>query len=253
MQLFITPFAKSNSEKRNIWDEIFLYEERVVDQVKRVLRGKNGMQFFMQHPCYAATLLTKGEVQYRYLVELLDIQKKSLVCKIVKITEHKKYKNNHKLCVALPNKFEKAELIVQKATELGLQHLYFFSSEHSQLHEISENKMQRLGKIAWEATEQSYGLVVPNIVFEKNVENILKDWTNILLHQDGEEKKSWNLQEKNGTNFFVWPEWWRSQWDEKIFEEYNTKKISLWKNILRTETAAIIVAWEAVKKCSDNC
>ena len=133
------------------------------------------MRFFIQQPCYAATLLANGEEQYRYLVELLDIQKNSLVCKIVKIISHKKYKNNNKLCVALPNKFEKAELIVQKATELGLQHLYFFPSEYSQLHEISENKMQRLEKIAWEAVEQSYGFAIPNIVFKKNVQNILQE------------------------------------------------------------------------------
>jgi len=59
------------------------------------------------------------------------------------------------LAIALPNKFEKIELIVQKCTEIGVEHLIFFPAKHSVLKEISASKMERLEKISLEAVEQS--------------------------------------------------------------------------------------------------
>ena len=38
---------------------------------------------------------------------------------------------------------------------------------------MAEGKIDRLRKIAWEALEQSYGVIVPEVVFEKNIETIL--------------------------------------------------------------------------------
>lgn len=63
--------------------------------------------------------------------------------------------NKTVLAVAMPNKFEKLELIVQKCTEIGVEHLVFFPAKYSVVKEISEAKMQRLEKISLEAVEQS--------------------------------------------------------------------------------------------------
>lgn len=247
MQLFITPFVEVRTWKKSVWDFISLYEKRVTHQVKHVLRGKIWMNFFVQPPYYAAELSGKQIGLYRYLVELIDIKNDELVCKVVESIEEKIEVNSNKLCVALPNKFEKIELIVQKVTELWMQQVLFFPSERSQIHELSENKIKRAWKIALEATEQSFGFLIPHILFENNIRNVLSWWTNIVFHQEWEEFFSFTFKKNNWINFFVWPEWWRSNWDEKIFNEYDVQKFSLWKNILRTETASIIVAREATK------
>lgn len=251
MQLFLTDYS--------IQDEtIVITEERVVHQIKNVLRAKVWYTFMVQVKNTIAE--SWDDVCYidRYTCETISIEKEKI------ITKYREKKNipytlqYKKLFVALPNKFEKLELMVQKITELWLQHICFFVSQYSQIHDISDNKMQRLEKIAMEAVEQSYGLYVPSICFEKNIEkNILQiddtiDVEKFILHQDW--KNIWEIKniiqdmwEKKEKYFFVWPEWWRWERDENIFNNHIVHKISLWKNILRTETAAIVMAWELVK------
>lgn len=60
------------------------------------------------------------------------------------------------LYVALPNKREKAELIVQKAAEIGITELVFRSAQRSLLKELPEKKKERMETIVREATEQSW-------------------------------------------------------------------------------------------------
>ena len=69
----------------------------------------------------------------------------------------------------MPNKFEKLELIVQKCTEIGVDHLLFFPAKHSLLKEISSSKMERLEKISLEASEQSRSWNKIDMTFSKNV------------------------------------------------------------------------------------
>lgn len=55
----------------------------------------------------------------------------------------------------MPNKFEKAELIVQKATEIGVDEIIFRPARRSVIREFPEKKIMRLLVIAKEATEQA--------------------------------------------------------------------------------------------------
>ncbi|MBO4516461.1 RNA methyltransferase [bacterium] len=55
----------------------------------------------------------------------------------------------------MSNKRDKIELIVQKLSEIGIKHIYFWPSERSVIKEWNEKKAERLNKIAKEAIEQS--------------------------------------------------------------------------------------------------
>jgi RsmE family RNA methyltransferase len=60
------------------------------------------------------------------------------------------------MLIAMPNKREKAELIVQKLSEIGIDQLRFRAAERSVLkRESFLKKAERLRKIAKEAVEQS--------------------------------------------------------------------------------------------------
>lgn len=233
MQLFITPYIEQDSS-------VIITEERVVHQLKNVLRAKAGYEFRIQSLEWNKVI--------RLTMSMTDIGKDKIIWSIIDKEEIIFEENKKYLFVALPNKFEKMELIVQKCTEIWLQHIIFFPSQYSQLREVSENKLERLSKIALEAVEQSYGVIVPEIIFTKDVVSYLQWWKNFLLHQDWKNIKENIINyELWIINFFIWPEWWRWNDDEKLFQQHDMQKISLWKNILRTETAAIVVAWEAMK------
>ena len=233
MQLFITPYIQQDSL-------VTISEERVVHQLKNVLRAKTASEFRIQSSEWNKVIRLTISISAigKDKIEWTIIHKEEMI-----FEESKKY-----LFVALPNKFEKMELIVQKCTEIWLQHIIFFPSQYSQLREISDNKLERLSKIALEAVEQSYGVVVPKIIFTKNITTYLQQWKNYLLHQDWDNIKNISINYELWTiNYFIWPEWWRWNEDEKLFSQHEVQKISLWKNILRTETATIVTAWEATK------
>jgi 16S rRNA (uracil1498-N3)-methyltransferase len=56
----------------------------------------------------------------------------------------------------MPNKRDKAEMIVQKLTEIGINFIVFWPSERSVIRDINTSKMERLEKISKEAVEQSW-------------------------------------------------------------------------------------------------
>ena len=59
------------------------------------------------------------------------------------------------MIIAMPNKWDKIELIVQKLTECGVDQLLFWASERSVIKEWNPKKEERLHKIIKEAVEQS--------------------------------------------------------------------------------------------------
>jgi RsmE family RNA methyltransferase len=78
------------------------------------------------------------------------------------------------LCIAMPNKREKAELIVQKLCEIGIAHITFWPAERSIIKQWNEKKAERLRKIAKEAIEQSRGWFFPEISFIEKIASVLE-------------------------------------------------------------------------------
>lgn len=78
------------------------------------------------------------------------------------------------MIIAMPNKRDKVELIVQKLTECGLDQIVFRPSERSVIKEWNTKKEERLHKIITEATEQSRGRIVPELRFINDISPYLK-------------------------------------------------------------------------------
>ena len=183
--------------------------------------------------------------------EIFEIEKKQIAVKALYEEQFEASDRRTYLAVALPNKFEKMELIVQKCTEIGISDLIFFPSKHSVLKEISPAKMQRLEKISLEAVEQSRWRKNLSTSFEKNIFSLCENKKVLIAHQRGEDIK--NIVQRVGENkddgaliLLVGPEGWRHVDEEDVFEKMHAEKISFGENILRTETAAIIW-WRIIK------
>ena len=233
MQLFHIDADKVHVKWNNI--ELFSVQD-LLSQLRKVLRIKKWDKICIQF--YDDKWTT------RYVLLIQNWTDKDLTGEIISSQTFSFPEKNVSMLIAMPNKREKAELIVQKLTEIWVHNIYFWVSEHSIIRQWNEKKADRLDKISREAVEQSWWIQLPEIKFVKS-DNELKDivnWKNVILANQGWlpyweviKNVSWNLY------WVVWPEWWFSEKDLKLFE--NAKIVDLWGNVLRMETASIVLWW----------
>lgn len=224
MQLFIAEFEKK-------WDNIIVNNSEILAQLRKVLRMRIWDNIFVQHE------------NVRYELQIYDWDQNTLYGHILGMVRCETLFSNRWLAIAMPNKREKVELIVQKLTEIGIKNIYFWPSERSIIRVWNEKKESRINCIAKEALEQSWWWHLPNISFEKDISKII-DWKDIVVFDKIDEKNK-NYVFQDNTIWIIWPEWWLTAGDYQKFGN-NIKKISLWDTVLRTETASIL-AWRILK------
>jgi 16S rRNA (uracil1498-N3)-methyltransferase len=153
-------------------------------------------------------------------------------------------KQNRKiwLCVSLLKK-DNFELVVQKATELGVSNIVPVLFDRSEKKKINE---KRLEKIIKEASEQSGRGELMILHPVQTLENLLSSGIlpqeKIFLNMDRPPIKNYLNSQKDQYSFsiFVGPEGGFSQKDLDIFKKYNILGFELGKTTLRAETASIV-------------
>ena len=233
MQLFHIDAEKIHINWNNL--EIFPVPE-LISQLRKVLRIQKWDKICIQY--------SEKDKTTRLELSILDWTDKNLEAEIVSSKNFKFDEKNISMLIAMPNKREKAELIVQKLTEIWVQNIYFGVSEHSIIRQWNEKKAERLDKISREAVEQSRWIQLPKIKFLKS-DNELKDiiaWKSVII-ANMNWLPYWEIIKNSDKELYwvIWPEWWFSDKDLKIFE--NAKVVDLWENVLRMETASIILWW----------
>ena len=132
--------------------------------------------------------------------------------------------------------------MLQKTTELGIKKFIPILCERSVVREIN---IERSNKIVIEASEQSNRISVPEILKAQSLFAFLKNFPEnghlifCDINTDSSNLKK-ILSDKNPVCILVGPEGDFSEKERQfIVEQKNTVPISLAKNILRSETAAI--------------
>ena len=145
------------------------------------------------------------------------------------------------LCGAL--KGDKTELIVQKATELGVSSIGVFGSKYCSAY-LTPAKLERLNKVAREATKQCMRSVAPKVEFFEKFEDALasaEGYKNKLFACEFEHHSAADMRELTGsTALVVGSEGGFAEEEYALArEKYGFSGITLGKRILRAETAAI--------------
>ena len=141
-----------------------------------------------------------------------------------------------------PIKKNPQDMMLQKTTELGIQKFIPLLCKRSVVREINT---ERAEKIVTEASEQSNRISVPEILKIKNLENFLKNFPEnghlIFCDINSQSSNLKNiLSRKNPICILIGPEGDFSEKERQlIINHKKTTSISLAKNILRAETAAI--------------
>ena len=182
---------------------------------------------------------TQGE--WNAVIE--NYEKKGVKVKIIGKTRDKDNEKNIWLAFS-PIKQNPLNFVIQKGTELGVQRFIPILSERTVVREINT---ERIKKIIVEASEQSNRISVPEINKPESLKNFLSTFSKngclIFCDINSNQKNLKNILEKNFDGpvcILIGPEGDFSENERKMIIDLNqTYSISLAKNILKAETAAL--------------
>ena len=138
-----------------------------------------------------------------------------------------------------PIKLNYLNLMIQKATELGVTRFIPLLTDHTVVRKINE---KRIKKIIVEASEQSNRLNLPTLDKLKNLEEFLKENIDITIHFGdlNSKNKKIDIKRDEPLCILIGPEGDFSIKEREVISKMkNIIPININKNILRSETAAI--------------
>lgn len=212
-----------------------IFDKEVVNQLRKVLRLKVGEQLFL---CDG-----KGS---EALCRISNFKKGVIEVEIGEVSQNQNEPAVHVTLYCSILKRSNFELVVQKATEVGVSEIVPLICKRTVK---LKTRKQRLEKIIKEAAEQSGRGVLSKLheamTFQESLEHASKNDVNYLFDKDGEHLSLNNeaIQQCNNIGLFIGPE---GGWDESeinIAKEKGFKVISLGKLTLRSETAAIVAVY----------
>lgn len=141
-------------------------------------------------------------------------------------------------------KKDKNEWVLQKATELGINHFVPLITERSDVREAGRNKQERWQKIIVEAAEQCGRSNIPSLREPMKLQTAFDDYTDIefLVCQQGSSIEKMQLSNDKSYGLLIGPEGGWSDNEINIFHVNNTQHLALSEFTLRAETAAIVAA-----------
>jgi len=175
-----------------------------------------------------------------WLSEIFFIERDKVEVKFLNKIKEPSENSNIELAICLVKKTP-MDIILQKATELGVSKIVPIISERT---EIKKLNFERANKIAIEATEQSNQLHPPKIEKITKLKNFIDELENkTLLFTDvnSDHKLEYkNFKPGRVSCILIGPEGDFSPAErELILKKANVIPFSLSKNILRTDTAVI--------------
>ena len=194
--------------------------------VMRLKRGSN-LNFFNK----------EGE----WLSEIISIERDKVEVKFLNKVKEPSKISNIELAICLVKKTP-MEIILQKATELGVRKIIPIISDRT---EVKDLNFERANKIIIEATEQSNQLNTPDlgqiIKLKDFINNISKDKKLFFADVNSKHKPNKkDLEQEKKISVLIGPEGDFSPAErELILSKPETVSFTLSKNILRADTAVI--------------
>ena len=176
-----------------------------------------------------------------WLSEIIFLEKNRVEVKFLKKIKQEGPSSKLELAICLVKK-NPMEIIIQKATELGVSRIIPIVSERT---EVKELNFERAKKISIEAVEQSNQLVPPKISETLQLVDFLRNIseTTTLLFADVNSKynlKAQDLNDNKSLCILIGPEGDFSPSErELIMKNSSVKPFTISQNILRSDTAVI--------------
>ena len=172
--------------------------------------------------------------------KVLSINRDSIVLSVVKKIKDFPDKSSDIWLIFSPIKLQRINIVIQKATELGVTRFIPILTERTIVRRINQ---KRISKIIIEASEQSNRLKIPKLEEIVKLDNFLKSnqKINIIFGDLNTNNSSLNIiKNTEPLCVLIGPEGdFTEKEKEKILELKNLIPLKINENILRSETAAI--------------
>jgi len=201
----------------------------VIHQIKNVLR--------LQKEDSVVLLDGSGK---EFFAKVKIIMKSESIFSKIKMKSNPQDIHKTNLYFSIPKK-DKAEWVLQKGTELGVNNFFPVISDRTEKINL---KSERAEIIIKEAAEQSEKVFLPTFhepVKLKDVIQGLNPVETFYLDIEAEKIDIKKIKDMTDINIFVGPEGGWSEKDKDIFAENNIKSYSLGDFVLRAETASIAI------------
>jgi 16S rRNA (uracil1498-N3)-methyltransferase len=170
--------------------------------------------------------------------EITDFTKEGVELSVVSSQKSRSIPNiNVTLSMAIVKK-DNFELIVEKATELGVSHIIPVLADRSEKKNLNQD---RLIKISIEASEQSGRGSVPSVGQIMSIDQFVSSNGGNIVVFDPSGKKFLRSDSKDDITVLIGPEGGWSPRELELFASKNIPVYSLGNQVLRAETAAISV------------
>ncbi len=213
-------------------DTVIIKDGSRIHQMSKVLRMKTGSVF---------SVFDENGKEFSVLIEEIN-RKKVIGKKKDDIKRETESKLEVSLYQAIPKKTDLFELIVQKATEIGVTQIFPVITERTEKRRLS--KFERLQRIAIEATEQSNRTKVPVIRHPVDLIDALPKMSNAYLGYELEKTKNIfeylpEIKKAKELQLIIGPEGGLSHKEIEAAQKAKVNVFTMGPRILRTETAAI--------------
>ena len=203
----------------------------IVNQIKNVLKLKISEKLIL--------FFDNKEV----LCSVDSINKKFINCNVLKENNKSILSENNIILYCAILKKNNFELIVQKASEIGISKIVPILTERTIKTNLNFDRLNKIAKEACEQAERSNVIVVSDVMKFKDCLNINSD-LNFLFDFSGDEFNNFKINKKNkSVSLFIGPEGGFTDNEVKLAKNNDFIIARLGKNVLRGETAAIIASY----------
>ena len=211
------------SLSNNITSNLDKTQSHYLTKVMRLSTGKNFLLFNQNGEWEAKIIqITKGIVEFSIIKQIRSMIHESEIW-----------------LAFTPIKLNYLNLMIQKATELGVTRFIPILSERTIVRKINQ---KRINKIIVEASEQSNRLKIPRLDEIEKLDSFLKNnqRTNIVFGDLNTNNSKFNLKNTDPVCILIGPEGDFTIKERKnILKLKNVTPLKINENILRSETAAI--------------
>jgi len=213
-------------------DDVSL-EKKEALHFSRVMRGEVGD--------HVELVNGKGALAVAVVVKIL---KRAVQLRVEEVTKETAPSFALILVQAIP-RLNRLEMIVEKATELGITELWLFPGERSEKKKLTDHQQNRLQMIAIAALKQCGRLFLPKIVMKSPV----GEWNSLsypAFFGDLREgtllfAEEWQREPPDkGCLFFVGPESGFDEGECQKLDALGARGVKLHDHVLRTDTAPLV-------------